>query len=545
MSVASYSTRRLDHLGLVAGMCEHLGLVEEIDRLLPGSGRQVSHGQALKAMVVNALGFSSRPLYLSPEFWANKPVELLVGEGVTAEMLNDDSLGRTLDACFEYGITALFSQVAQRALKLFSLCPRAAHLDTTSFSFFGDYGQPDTSETAVEITYGYSKDHRPDLKQLVFAVITAQQSTIPLWIEAIDGNHTDAKSMPSVIQGFCEQLDGADCPLLVMDAAFYSADNIAAHPHGGWLSRVPDTLKEVQQLYASAHKNTWVSTSEENFRYQESRSSYGGVEQRWLLVHSKDRQHRQEETFKRQLSSKQEDAEQAWSSLGRRSFACRADAQVAATRLSKSWPYHRVEPEFAVKYHYRKSGRPAAGAVPERESWRVSGKVVEDVDAIAAHRQKLGMYVLASNELDASSWSSSSLLELYRSQSKSVERGFRFLKDPLFFAHAVYLKKPERIMALLMVMTLSLLVYSLAEKALRDGLRDNNQTLPDQKGKPSTAITIRRVFQIFEGIDILSIDLPGQAIRQILNFNDLHAKIVALFPPPIKNIYALQGGCGR
>jgi transposase len=126
-----------------------------------------------------------------------------------------------------------------------------------------------------------------------------------------------------------------------------------------------------------------------------------------------------------------------------------------------------------------------------------------------------------------------------------VERGFRFLKDPLFFADAVYLKKPERIMALMMVMTLGLLVYSLAEKALRDALVDNNETLPDQKGKPTQRITMRRVFQVFEGIDILSIDIGESRQRQILNFNELHDKIVNFLPMEVKSIYALSRRCGR
>ena len=66
----------------------------------------------------------------------------------------------------------------------------------------------------------------------------------------------------------------------------------------------------------------------------------------------------------------------------------------------------------------------------------------------------------------------------------------------MFFAHGMYLKKPQRIMALIMVMTLSLLVYSLAEKHLRDALIKTDQTLPDQKGKPTQRITMRRVFQV-------------------------------------------------
>lgn len=545
MPSPSFSTKRLDHLGIVAGICDHIDLIGVVNGLLPGSGRQVSHGAALQAMIINALGFSSRPLYLSPEFFGNKPVDLLVQDGITADMLNDDCLGRTLDACFEHGVTELFAAISRRALEHFEVTVPAAHLDTTSFTFHGEYDSNNTDETAIRITHGYSKDHRPDLKQAVLAMITAQKSSIPIWIEAIDGNHADVSSMPSVIDGFCSQLGEAPQPLLVMDAAFYSADNIANHKHGGWLSRVPDSIKDVQHLYATADQHTWVETSDENYRYQEHIASYGEVSQRWLLIHSKARQHRQEQTLERRLEKKASEANKELSSLARRTFACEADAKAAAERLSTSWSLHQAEFSYSSKPRYGKRGRPAEDAEPVGWSWRVTGKVIVDEVAVAAARKKLGLYVIATNVLDTDQHPSAELVALYRSQGGSVERGFRFLKDPLFFAHGVYLKKPERVMALMMVMTLALLVYSLAEKSLRDALVAKNETVPDQTGKPTQRITMRRVFQIFEGIDVLAIEINQVSQKQILNFSELHDKIVSLLPVEVKYIYALSRRCGR
>ncbi|MEL7235121.1 MAG: DUF4277 domain-containing protein [Chloroflexota bacterium] len=91
-------TQRLDHPGIVAGICNQIGLIEQIDQQVGPNKRKVSVGQAVQAMVLNGLGFVSRPMYLSPEFFENKPVELLVGEGITAADLSDDCLGRALDA---------------------------------------------------------------------------------------------------------------------------------------------------------------------------------------------------------------------------------------------------------------------------------------------------------------------------------------------------------------------------------------------------------------------------------------------------------------
>src|SRR5690606_6327380 len=174
MDSSELQSQRLDHLGIVAGICNEIGLSEILDEQIGQQERKVSVGQAVQALVINALGFVGRPLYLTPEFFANKPVELLVGEGIEATDLNDDCLGRALDALFERGVTELFAAVSRRALQVFGIETRCAHLDTTSFGLHGAYAvenQPDEIDAeeprAIEITYGYSRDHRPDLKQAV------------------------------------------------------------------------------------------------------------------------------------------------------------------------------------------------------------------------------------------------------------------------------------------------------------------------------------------------------------------------------------------
>ncbi|RIK32968.1 MAG: hypothetical protein DCC55_35835 [Chloroflexi bacterium] len=129
-----YSTQTLDHLGLVAGVCQRIGLIEQIDARVPDTGRTVSVGQAVQAMVLNGLGFVGRPLYLTPEFYRTKPVDLLIGSGIEAEDLNGDSLGKALDHLYQAGITELFAAVSAHALKVYNLAVHFAHLDTTAAS---------------------------------------------------------------------------------------------------------------------------------------------------------------------------------------------------------------------------------------------------------------------------------------------------------------------------------------------------------------------------------------------------------------------------
>ena len=122
-----------------------------------------------------------------------------------------------------------------------------------------------------------------------------------------------------------------------------------------------------------------------------------------------------------------------------------------------------------------------------------------------------------------------------------MERGFRFLKDPLFFANSLFLKKPERIMTLVMIMGLALLIYALAERQLRQALAKNNETVPDQKGTPTQTPTMRWVFQVFEGIDLLSIRQNDRIIlRQMLNLRPVHIQILRLFGKTVQNYYLLN-----
>jgi transposase len=133
------------------------------------------------------------------------------------------------------------------------------------------------------------------------------------------------------------------------------------------------------------------------------------------------------------------------------------------------------------------------------------------------------------------------LLAVYKEQGISVERGFRFLKDPLFFAESLFLKRPERLMALLMVMGLALLIYTLAERKVRGALAEQKQTIPDQKGRSTLRPTLRRIFQMFEGIDLLLIR-AGDRIqeRHLLNLTPLHRQILDLLGTEVQKCYLLS-----
>jgi transposase len=250
--------QELNHLGLVSAVISRLKLVEKIDARIPvskESGAKVSMGQRVSAIILNGLGFTDDRLYLFPAFLENKPVERLLGPGLSAADFNDDALGRCLDAISDYGVTPLFSEIAFEIGVAEKLLGLSAHFDTTSLTVFGDYEEAPSFvgfetgniETHFNITHGHSKAHRPDLKQMVLNLATTGAG-FPIWMEPHSGNASDKKVLEagaSRMQAFCQQLKNAPSFLYVGDSAFYERC-VKTRVEFKWLSRVPERLSEAK-----------------------------------------------------------------------------------------------------------------------------------------------------------------------------------------------------------------------------------------------------------------------------------------------------------
>jgi len=537
MTERAYCTQRLDHLGIVAGICDEIGLVNIIDRLVPAPRRQVTIGQAVKAMIINALGFVSRPLYLTPEFFANKPVELLLGPGITAEMLNDDSLGRALDALFEAGLTENFAQVASHALRHYGIEHRFIHVDISSFHVHGAY-EREEQPGVIRIARGYSRDHRPDLKQVVAGLLTTYRSALPTWIQALDGNAADVKAVPELIKAYVQQFQEGEEPYFVADSALYAEENLQALSEIKWVTRVPERIGLARSLEEAISVADMRESSLGGYRLLEVCTTYGGAPQRWIIVYSEAARKRDLAALEKRIEREAEKIEKEMRKLAKEEFASAEALSAAVGRKERGWQYHRVEFTCVANPHYGRRGRPAADAEPEWIGWCIEGwQVRQDEEAVERARARCGKFILATNELDARALPAEEILLAYKGQGVGPERGFRFLKDPMFFADSLFLKSPRRIMALIMVMGLALLVYALAEHKLRQELQARNESIPNQVGKPTQRPTMRRIFQMFEGIDVLIIHTPRGVERHITNLTDLHRRILHLLGPAVEKCY--------
>ena len=159
----------INHLGIIAGIIDEIGLVEIINEQLGIHPQEkLSCGIIVKSIILNAMGFVSRPLYLFPQFFNDKATEHIFGEGIFPEDFNDDRVGRVLDKLYKLGLNKIFLAITLAAFKKFRIDNKYSHLDSTSISLEGDYRicQTDCEENLepipIKIVHGYSKDKRPD-----------------------------------------------------------------------------------------------------------------------------------------------------------------------------------------------------------------------------------------------------------------------------------------------------------------------------------------------------------------------------------------------
>ena len=526
-------------------------MVETINHYLGQDPHEkISAGIAVKAMLLNGLGFVSAPLYLFEQFFEGKATEHLLGGGVLPEYLNDDRLGRVLDGLYQAGITSVFLAICLEAVKRFDIRCERAHLDSTSMSVSGEYVQSSdaaalASTLPIRICHGYSRDHRPDLKQFMMNLVCWGDGDIPAFLELADGNQSDKARFAGILGEFEQQWEFEG--VHIADAALYSADNVQQLGSLQWISRVPLTLAQATALIEDIDESAFYPAQREGYRMAEVCCSYGGVHQRWVVVESSQRQASDLKQWEKRFANATQRKQAALDRLARQPFACEADAQTALERFEKTLNYHLItDASLEERPHYDHPGRPAKTAKPSSVSYHIQATLAPDPTADALQRRRAGRFILATNVLgspdippepnapDSIRLSTEQIFSEYKAQ-QGTERGFRFLKDPLFFTSSVFLKAPERIMALGMIMGLCLLVYNLGQRQLRNALKADHETIPNQLGKLTETPTLRWVFQCFMAIHVVT--LNGQ--QQIVNLTEHHRKILRFLGSASQDYYLL------
>ena len=525
-----------------------LGIDKQIDKLIPMTkGAKTTMGQRASAIILNGLGFIDDRLYLFPKFLENKPVAKLLGEGLQASDFNDDALGRFLDKVHSYGETKLFSEISLPIALRHKLLNKSAHFDTTSLSVYGAYDTDDEVPTEnhrtlklpdnVKPEYGHAKNKRVDLKQMTVLLATTGRAGFPVWMESHSGNASDKKTLEEAaqrMQKFCKALELAPSLLYVGDSAMYS--NCLKHGNDLlWLSRVPENMNISKELLLRTDI-TWTDLSD-GYRMYPIDKEYGKVKQRWVLIYSEHAYIKEIATLDKNISKELEETNKTIWHMSNSLFGCKKDIDQQIKKLEKKLKYHQITYTITEVAKHLSKGRPQKGEVPEKIEFKLNVKLIRNETVITQIQLTKGRFILTTNQLDKEALLDKDILPSYKEQS-GTESGFKFIKDDAFEVDSIFLKKPGRISALIMMMTLCLMVYSYSQFFLRQQLLMNDETIPSQSNKETNKPTMKWIYRLFHGVHVLKLNNNMQHI--VLNLNNLLRRIIIYFGDFACNIYDVK-----
>ena len=466
---------------ILATVARRIGLVATIDQMVPWDATRcrLSPGERILALILNLLT-ERQPLYQVDDAFRLTDPGLLLGAGVTVDDLGDDALGRALDKLAAAGPAAVFSAVAAQAYAVEALDRGGMHWDSTSRSLYGRYPTAD-GPAGVVPRHGHSKDHRPDLKQILFTCFVNRDG-VPLMGRVEDGNRSDKRLNSEQIARVVAAFSPAALQdlIYIADAALVTGPNLDALHAAGitWLSRLPDTYGAAARAKAAAwDADRWTALGRVAARPQAA--EYGAAEQtatirdrtyRVVVYRSSSLDQRKAAAFDRELVRLRTAADRAATTLAAQPFTCAADAAAAAAAFRaiapRWWPCTPTVEAVTRPAPRTRRGRPRADTPPATvTTYHVTvAWGPRDEGAVRAELQRRSCFVLITT-LPIARYDAAALLREYKGQT-SVEQRFHFLKDPAF-VDAVFLKKPERIQALGYVMLLALLLFSVVERRVR------------------------------------------------------------------------------
>ena len=533
--------RLLERMKLEQLFCQHLKP--------DGSRTHLSTPRALLVLVRNLL-LSREPIYGIGEWAARYAPDLLGLDANELAAFNDDRLGRALDRLFESGESQLVMELVRWVIQEFGLSLDELHNDSTSVSVFGAYSDADEEGTqqgqkTVAITYGHSKDHRPDLKQLLYTLTITEDGGVPIYFTTHSGNTVDDKTHCETWD-ILRQLVGRADFLYVADCKLASTDNLKyIHRHQGkFVTVLPATRKEDRQFRQRLSdpdsicwnlvyhvfdeqgevQNTFRVCAEEMLTKEKYRL--------WWF-HSTQKARRDESArlgrIERAMNELSELRERL---LGPRPRLRTVEqVQPVVDEILKRF---QVEELLRVtvwqcdrpQYKQASPGRPSAETKYVKQSWYYCHIEWElDPQALKQSQTEDGVFPLITNTSDLTA---EEVLRAYKRQP-IIEKRFSQLKTD-FAVAPIYLKSVSRIQALFCVYFFSLMLQSLLERELRQAMqREGIESLPlYPEGRPCAKPTTRRIIDVFEPVQRHRLQAADQTQTLTTELTTLQKSILKL-----------------
>ncbi len=508
---------RADYHPILGQLMEEIDLAGTINSIVQPDDTQVNvdAGTYVGLFIHHILGDVNIKMYKMDGFFKDKALPLLIPwkPDFSVADINDDRAGRVLDALWEANPQQVFGAVVNSAIAVHGLSTDVVHADTTSKSFQGAYDSDFDDETVPQVNLGYSKDHQPDLKQLVFGVGTTADG-VPIIGEVVNGNESDmtlngrwVKNLRSIMQK--EEED--EFLLYIADSSAVTTNNLRIRKEANIdiISRLPGRFGIEAELKKKAfNTDEWIPVgklSEEkdaaSYKVWDTSGEIDGQTYRFVVVHSDHKDKRKTKAVERSVKKEFDVNSKRIQKLSKRRFACIEDAYLEIERYNSYVPmdYHDIEwniEEGTEAVKRAKRGRPKKCDMCQFQTgYYLSGKLVVREDAINNALEQGGMFVLITTLMDAKKYTARLILEKYKGQG-NVERIFKFIKNPAWIG-AFCLKKQERLASLGYVLMMAAVIYTLWERRVRMALAVKDEKpirgLNQQKTKKPTSYALQTV----------------------------------------------------
>ncbi len=513
----------VNHLPIVKSYVAQIGIVNIINKLVP-SEMDIDPGSIFLGMIYDTLS-GRTPLYRLDEFFESQDTELLFDREINPGQFSDHNVGRVIDKTFEVGSVKIFTEIAKAAAINFGVNCKHVRFDTTSRSVLGEYDlYPDENHgRPFEITHGHSKDHRPDLKQFMISMLCVDRN-IPIFGKTEDGNGSDKTINNVILTDISKRMAKHGIEdngfIYIGDAAMVTDKNLKTMGDSIlFISRLPANYKECNQVIKLAiSEDKWeelgiLSSTKPTkkrpaaqYKSLESNVTLHGKKYRAIVIHSSAHDKRRQKRIDRELSAEHKMLESNIKEIKKQKFHCQADAEEALKVLQKNkTKYYTIDIKIEKRPKYR-IGRPKDGVKKvAKMMYGLSTVIMENEEKISKLREEVGCFVMLTNVPNHGddAYDSKQILETYKNQY-GIEQNFGFLKDPAI-VNSVFLKKPERIEVLGLVLLLSLLVWRLIERSMHQYIERNDTDLPGWKKRRTKRPTSFMLTTKFQGIMIIKI----------------------------------------
>lgn len=509
---------RINHIPVIARMCHRIGLIDLINDSIP-CNTDLDLGTLVVGMVCDTLS-GRNPLYKVEDFIKEQDTELLFGIPVDSHRFNDDALGNALDRIHKKGTLKLFTEVSLKAASVFRLDTSKCSFDTTSVNVWGNYESSEPGGKAPHITYGYSKDKRMDLKQFMVSMLCVE-GNIPISGKMQNGNSSDEKLNNEELQRIGKLLsplkDNIGDLIYVADCKLINAGNMALLDDLLFISRFPGNFKEHNTAVERAiDADDWeelgilaetpspsINRQRANYRSHETTVTVEGKNYRALVIQTDHLDKRRTNGIENTKAKEKKLVEKEIKTAAKAIYQCQDDAinalkVVSARKKSKYW---NIKGTIETIQVYAPGRTPKTGDRKIVDTkYKLSLAPDENIEHYNAKLKAAGCFVMISN-IPKEKMAAREVLKTYKEQY-GVEQNFSFLKEPLI-ANDTFLKKPSRIDALTFILLVSLMIWNLIQRELRNSNEVRNGELNDLNKRPTARPTGYLMMSQLSGIIIL------------------------------------------